>query len=61
LPGLAPRVLNYCQVAKISAKKLKMGREKLSWPEEFVAKFRQNFAKSGRKGAAKYFLKKFNI
>ncbi len=35
--------------------------EKESWPEEFVAEFWPNFTKSGRKGAGKYFLKKFLI
>jgi hypothetical protein len=40
-----------CQVAKIPAKKLERGRrkKKKSWPDEFVAKFWQNFAEKGPK------------
>jgi hypothetical protein len=40
-------------VAEITAEKLKKGREKKSWPEEFVAEFWLNFTKSNRKGAEK--------
>jgi hypothetical protein len=48
-------------VAEIPAKKLKRGRGRKSWPEEFVAKFGPNFTKSGRKRAKDHFLKEFLI
>jgi hypothetical protein len=46
-------------VAEIPAKKLKRGREKKSWTEEFMAEIWPNVPKSGRKGAEEKFLKKF--
>jgi hypothetical protein len=50
-----------CQVAEIPAKKLKRARKKKSWPKEFVAEFWLILPKSGRKGAAENFQKKFLI
>jgi hypothetical protein len=49
------------QVAEIPAKKLKRGRRKKGWPKEFVAEFWLILPKSGRKGAAENFQKKFLI
>jgi len=48
-------------VAEIPAKKLKRGRRINSWPKEFVAEIWLILPKSGRKGAAENFLKKFLI
>jgi hypothetical protein len=49
-------------VAEIPIRKLKSGREKKSWPEEFMAKFWPNVVnKSDRKGAEETFLKKFFV
>ncbi len=42
-------------------KSSKEARENNGWPEEFVAEFRSNFIKSGRKGAEKSYIRKFTI
>jgi hypothetical protein len=46
---------------KFQPKSSKGAAEKKSWLKEFVAKFWLNFIKSGRKGAAENFQKKFLI
>jgi hypothetical protein len=59
-PAQAAGIKQCCQVAEIPAKKLKRGRrKKKSWPKEFVAEFWLILPKSGRKGAAENFHKKF--
>jgi hypothetical protein len=55
---LPPPLLQCCQVAEISAKKLKRGRgEKKSWPEEFVAEFWANFTKSAERNLRIFYKK----
>jgi hypothetical protein len=46
---------------KFQPKSSKWAAEKKSWPKEFVAEFWLNLPKSGRKGAAENFQKKFLI
>jgi hypothetical protein len=60
-PAVASTISQCCQVAEISAKKLKRGRGKIKLPGRICGRILAEFTKSGRKGAGEYFLKKFLI